>query len=336
MGKNILLTGGSGYIGTHTCLSLLENGFDQIVVIDNLVNSDLQNIRNLENNFGIQIKFYESDLNDIDVLRKVFSENSISDVIHFAGLKSVKVSVSDPLYYYENNISGTVNLLKVMREFKCYNIIFSSSATVYGETLENPINENVKTAPINPYGRTKLFIEHILKDIYDASYPNENWSIIILRYFNPVSCSPLGILKELPKEKVGNLFPAIMDVYDGTKSHLTIFGKDCATIDGSPIRDYIHVSDLADAHVLSLKYLNNNSNTFEIFNVGTGKGLTVREIVDIFSETVGKEIKYVVADRRAGDAEISFASPEKINRMLGWSAKYTVAEMCAHCVSDSK
>ncbi len=343
MKKGILLTGGAGYIGSHTIyqlLEFLENNKKkeeyELIVVDNLINSDLSNIENIQNIFNLKIKIYYEDLLNYHKLFNIFNENKIIAVIHFAGLKAVGESNEKPLLYYNNNLQSTFNLLKVMEEFKCYNIIFSSSATVYGTPKENPIKEHFDCSPFNPYGRTKYFIEELLRDIHLS---NSNLNIIILRYFNPISCHPNGLLKENPKGQPNNLFPIISRVFQDKISELSVYGNDYEdTEDGTGVRDYIHVVDLAEAHVLSLFYLINEErkNYLEIFNVGTGKGYSVLEIINMFEKIGGKKINYKIVERRKGDIGMCYADSTKIKNILNWNTKYNLEDMVKHEIERIK
>ena len=335
MKNSILLTGGSGFIGSHTYLEcydylkkhFLEECYD-IIIIDNLSNSDLSNLNSLENYFDKKIIFYESDIVNYLSLKEIFLKHNIQYVIHFAGLKAVGESTDDPLKYFSNNLISTLNLLQVMKEVNCKNIIFSSSATVYGIPEKLPITEDTKTSILNPYGRTKLMIEEILIDIFNNT---KELNVIILRYFNPISCHPSGILKENPLGKPNNLFPIVSRVYQGIYEKLSVFGNDYATHDGTGIRDYIHVVDLAKAHVCALDYLINNKDpVLKIYNVGNGKGYSVLELINMFEKIGGKKINYFFAPRREGDAPMCFANVDKIKEELGWYSQYDLEDMVNH------
>ncbi len=343
MKKGILLTGGAGYIGSHTCFQLIEylnknqlNNDFEIIIVDNFVNSDFTNLESIQKIFNIQLKIYYQDLCDYHKLYNVFSENNIIAVIHFAGLKAVGESNEKPLLYYENNLQSTFTLLKIMEEFKCYNIIFSSSATVYGTPKENPIKEYFSCSPFNPYGRTKYFIEEVLKDIHNSK---SNLNIIILRYFNPISCHPNGLLKENPKGKPNNLFPIISRVYQDILPELYVFGNDYKdTHDGTGVRDYIHVVDLAEAHVLSLFHLikENRINYLNIYNVGTGNGFSVLEMIQMFEKIGNKKINYKIVERRPGDIGKCFADSSKIKKDMDWEPKYNLEDMVVHEIERIK
>lgn len=319
----VLVTGGAGYIGSHTCLSLLKNGFD-VVVMDNLSNSKKTSIKRVEKLSGKKIDFREVDLLDIEGMDKLFSESEIGAVIHFAGKKAVGESVKIPLDYYKNNFSGTVNLLEVMAKHKVKKIVFSSSCTVYGNTDKVPITEDFPVSAASPYGRTKLFIEQMLGDVYIA---DNDWHIIILRYFNPVGADPSGEIGEDPNGIPNNLFPYITQVAIGRLPKLSIFGGDYPTRDGTCIRDYIHVSDLAEGHVKALDKAEKDSGLFT-YNLGTGRGYSVLEAVKAFQEATGKEIPYEIVERREGDVVEVYADTTKAKNELMWEAKKSLLEMC--------
>lgn len=343
---DILLTGGAGFIGSHTLYQLIEylkknnieDGY-KIIIIDNFVNSDSSNIDNIREvfpDFTDKIKVYKTDLCDYNSLHTIFQENNIRAVIHFAGLKAVGESNDYPLLYYENNIHSTLQLLKIMNEFNCKNIIFSSSATVYGLPKSNPIKEDFSLSPTNPYGRTKYFIEEILRDVHLSKSP---LNIILLRYFNPVSCHLSGVLKEDPKGRPNNLFPIISRVYQNILDELCIFGDDYDdTIDGTGVRDYIHVVDLAEAHILAIFSLLNSDKTnyFQTYNVGTGKGVSVLEMIKMFELIGEKKIKYKVVERRQGDISTCFADSSKIKSELCWVPKYNLNDMVEHEINRIK
>ncbi len=320
---NVLLTGGLGYIGSHTAVEMLDAGHN-VIVVDNLSNSDRQVKDKIEKITGKQILFYEYDLKNIEHLNKVFEQNQIDAVVHFAGLKAVGESVEKPLEYYENNLVSTLNLLRVMKLFGTKNLVFSSSATVYGKAEKMPLEEDFPTSATNPYGRTKLFIEEILKDFEVA---NPEFNIAILRYFNPVGAHQSGLIGEDPKGIPNNLMPYISRVSVGLLKELSIFGNDYNTKDGTGVRDYIHVVDLAKGHVASLKKLQTNCGLV-IYNLGTGTGYSVLDMVNAYNKCCGGKVKYKFAPRRAGDVDICYASPNKAFRELGWKAEKTLEEMC--------
>ena len=317
----ILVTGGLGYIGSHTVVELINNDYD-VVIIDNLSNSKIETLDSLNKITGKKIKLYQNDVCDKESLRKIFQENKIDYVIHFAGYKAVGESVEKPLKYYRNNIDSTLSLLEVMEEFNCYNIIFSSSATVYGKPQSLPIYEDFPLSTTNPYGTTKLFIEHILNDLYIS---NNKWNITILRYFNPIGAHKSGLIGENPKDIPNNLMPYIVKVANGELPVLNIFGDDYDTIDGTGVRDYIHVVDLAKGHVLSLK---NKKNGVKIYNLGTGHGTSVLELVNTFEKVNHVTINKKISPRRPGDIDACFASCDKAFNDLNFKAMYDVEEMC--------
>ena len=317
----VLVTGGTGYIGSHTVIELINEGVD-VVIIDNLSNSKEEVHDILEEITGKRIPFYIGDVCDKDLLRKIFIEEEIDRVIHFAGYKAVGESVLNPLKYYRNNLDSTMSLLEVMDEFGVYNIVFSSSATVYGKPASLPINEDFPLSTTNPYGTTKLFIEHILNDLYIS---NPKWNITILRYFNPIGASKTGLIGENPNDIPNNLMPYIVKVASGELECLNVFGDDYDTIDGTGVRDYIHVIDLARGHVLSLK---NKESGVHIYNLGTGHGTSVLELVKTFEEVNGVKVNYKVVERRPGDIDECYASIEKASRELDFKPIYDIHDMC--------
>ncbi len=319
----ILVTGGAGYIGSHTCLELLVQGYE-VVVVDNLVNSSEESLRRVQELSGKKLVFYQVDLRQKHALEKVFTSHSIDSVIHFAGLKAVGESVEIPLRYYENNISGTLNLCEVMIANGVKSLIFSSSATVYGEPKTVPITEDFPVHAMNPYGRTKLMIEEILRDLY-ASDPT--WQIVLLRYFNPVGAHQSGRIGEDPNGIPNNLMPFISQVGVGRLEELSVFGDDYPTGDGTGVRDYIHVVDLALGHVKALEKVGNLG--IETYNLGTGKGYSVLEMVSAFEKASGKKIPYNIVPRRPGDIAVCYADPSRANEELGWSADKGIDDMCA-------
>jgi len=329
----ILVTGGAGYIGSHTCIELLQAGHE-VVVVDNLINSKEESLKRVQELTGETLAFHKVDLLNKRELDDVFHKSSIDAVIHFAGLKAVGESVSIPLHYYHNNVTGTLILCDVMQKYKVKNLVFSSSATVYGEPDKVPINEDFPLSATNPYGRSKLMIEEILRDLYSAE---PSWNIAILRYFNPVGAhssgrigeDPNGIpIGEDPNGIPNNLMPFISRVAVGRLSELPVFGNDYPTQDGTGIRDYIHVMDLANGHLKALEKLSSNPGTVT-YNLGTGRGYSVLEVVSSFEQTSEKKIPYKIMGRRPGDAAICYADPSKAERELNWSAKMDLNEMCA-------
>lgn len=319
----ILVTGGVGYIGSHTCVELLENS-KEIVVIDNLCNSNIKALEKVEEITGKKIKFYENDILDKEALRKIFRENKIDSVIHFAGLKAVGESVEIPLEYYHNNIIGTLALIDVMKEFNCKNLVFSSSATVYGDSKVIPIPEDAPLSATNPYGRTKLFIEYILKDLYKS---DNSWNIAILRYFNPIGAHPSGLIGEDPNGIPNNLMPYITQVAIGKLDYLRVFGDDYDTHDGTGVRDFIHVCDLAHGHLCALNKLKTNPGLV-IYNLGTGKGYSVLDMVKAFEKVNGIKIPYQVTPRRSGDIATCYADPTKAKNEMGFITSKTLEDMC--------
>lgn len=320
----ILVTGGAGFIGSHTVVELQNAGYD-VVVLDNLSNSSEKSLKRVEQITGKPVKFYKADILDRDALNKIFDQESIDSCIHFAGLKAVGESVVKPWEYYENNISGTLTLVDVMRKHNVKNIIFSSSATVYGDPAFVPITEECpKGQCTNPYGWTKSMLEQILTDIQKA---DSEWNVVLLRYFNPIGAHPSGLIGENPNGIPNNLMPYITQVAVGKLKELGVFGNDYETPDGTGVRDYIHVVDLAKGHVKALKKLEDNSG-LSIYNLGTGKGYSVLDIVKNFEEATGVKIPYAIKPRRAGDIATCYASAEKAEKELGWKAEYGIKEMC--------
>jgi UDP-glucose 4-epimerase len=345
MKNKILVTGGAGYIGTHTCIALHEAGYD-IVIYDNLSNSSHEAINRVSALIGQPIEFIEGDIRDAESLRQAFVDHQFFGVIHFAGLKAVGESVAKPLMYYNNNVSGTITLLEVMAEHNVKNLVFSSSATVYGDPENLPINEESPRSCTNPYGQSKLAVEHILEDLAKS---DDRWNLIALRYFNPVGAHPSGKIGEDPNDIPNNLMPYISQVAVGKLEKLSIFGNDYPTVDGTGVRDFIHVTDLAQGHVAALNYLQQqtipekscldtaSSNQtisksslagFLPINLGTGKGTSVLELVSAFSSISGQAIPYQFTSRRAGDIASCYASADKAKNVLGWEAKLSITEMC--------
>jgi UDP-glucose 4-epimerase len=320
---SILVTGGAGYIGSHTCVELLSAG-KEVIIIDNFSNSNSESLARVNKITGKSCLFYEVDLLDKEKLRKVFAENKIEAVIHFAGLKAVGESVSIPLHYYQNNITGTLILCEIMQEFGVKKLVFSSSATVYGAPNSVPISEKFPLTATNPYGRTKLMIEEILRDLYVS---DREWSIALLRYFNPIGAHISGQIGEDPMGIPNNLMPYITQVAVGKLEELSVFGNNYDTVDGTGVRDYIHVVDLALGHLKALdKVL--TSNGIDAYNLGTGKGYSVLELINAFEKASGKKVPYRITDERPGDVSICFANPEKAKKELGWVAVRGIKEMC--------
>ncbi|MCX6075112.1 MAG: UDP-glucose 4-epimerase GalE [Campylobacterales bacterium] len=320
---NILITGGAGYIGSHTLIALDEAGYT-FVVYDNLCNSSLEALKRVETIIGKSIQFEEGDIRDKVALKKLFASYSIESVIHFAGLKAVGESVDEPLKYYDNNVNGTLVLLEVMREYNCKQIVFSSSATVYGDPHTTPIKEEFPLSATNPYGRSKLFIEEILRDVYIS---DNEFKIVILRYFNPVGAHKSGTIGEDPNGIPNNLMPFIAQTAVGKREVLSVFGGDYDTEDGTGVRDYIHVVDLAHGHVKALQKIPDIQNVLTV-NLGTGKGYSVLEMVAAFEKASGKKVPFKIVKRRAGDIAKCFADPSYAQEMLGWSATRNIDEMC--------
>lgn len=320
---NILVTGGCGYIGSHTVIELLNRHYN-VIIIDNLSNSKEDIINKIETITTKKVKFYKGDLRDKNILKKIFNENSIDVVIHFAGLKSVNESVTRPLEYYDNNIYSTTNLLEIMNENNCKKIIFSSSATVYGLPEELPIKENAKLKTTNPYGSTKLIIEEILKDMYKS---DNQWSIIILRYFNPIGAHESGIIGENPKGIPNNLMPYMVKVANNELDYLKVYGDDYDTPDGTGIRDYIHVVDLSLGHVNAINKIK-KTGVFETYNLGTGKGYSVLEMINIFNRVNNLNINYKITSRRKGDIAVCYADNTLAIKKLGWKPIKTIEDMC--------
>lgn len=323
----VLVTGGAGYIGSHTVLQLLLGGY-KTVVIDNLDNSSqiaINRVQELAGDHAANLVFHKMDIRNKPALEKLFDSTKFDAVIHFAGLKAVGESVQKPLMYYDNNVVGTLILLEVMNAHNCKKIVFSSSATVYGWPKEVPCTEDFPLSAANPYGRTKLMIEDIFRDIYAS---DSEWKMIMLRYFNPVGAHPSGYLGEDPLGTPNNLMPFVQQVAVGRIPSLKIFGNDYSTKDGTGVRDYIHVADLANGHMAALRKLSDPQIGCEVYNLGTGKGTSVLEMVAAFEKVSGKKIPLVIAERRPGDAEVVYASTEKAERELNWKAENGIEEMC--------
>ena len=320
----ILITGGAGYIGSHTAVELLNEGYE-VVVYDNLYNSSEESIKRVEELTGKTVKFYEGDILDAEFLRTMFEMEKIDAVIHCAALKAVGESVRKPLEYYQNNITGTLTLLGVMREVGVKNIVFSSSATVYGDPAMIPITEECpKGHCTNPYGWTKSMMEQIMSDLQKS---DPEWNVVLLRYFNPVGAHKSGRIGEDPKGIPNNLMPYISQVAVGKLEKLGVFGNDYNTHDGTGVRDYIHVVDLAVGHVKAIDYILTNPG-LDVINLGTGTGYSVLDMVKAFSKAIGRELPYEIKPRRAGDIDMCYADPAKAERVLGWKATHTLDEMC--------
>lgn len=321
----ILVTGGAGYIGSHTCVELLEAGYD-VVVVDNLYNASPKSLERVKEITGKDLTFYQADILDEEALDKIFDKEKVDGVIHFAGLKAVGESVAKPLEYYKNNITGTLILCDVMRKHNVKNIIFSSSATVYGDPAFIPITEKCpKGSPTNPYGWTKSMIEQILMDFHTA---DSEWNVILLRYFNPIGAHKSGKIGEDPKGIPNNLLPYVAQVAIGKLECLGVFGNDYDTPDGTGVRDYIHVVDLAKGHVKAIDKIKENPG-IKIYNLGTGKGYSVLDIVKAFGKACGHEIPYVIKERRPGDIATCYSDASLAKKELGWEAEYGIEEMCA-------
>ena len=319
----ILITGGAGYIGSHTMVEFLNAG-RELVVVDNFVNSKPSALERVKQITGKDFKFYQVDLLDYDALEKVFEENDIDSCIHFAGLKAVGESCEKPLLYYHNNITGTLNLCNIMQKYGAKRIVFSSSATVYGKPASVPITEDFPLSTTNPYGETKLMIERILSDLYNA---DKEWSISVLRYFNPIGAHKSGMIGEDPQGIPNNLLPYITQVAAGRRECLSVFGNDYNTPDGTGVRDYIHVVDLARAHLKAIE-LAEKVTGIDYFNIGTGVGYSVLDIVHAYEKATGIKINYKITDRRPGDIDECYANPKKAYEVLGWSAQYNIEDMC--------
>lgn len=320
---SILVTGGAGFIGSHTVVELLNAG-KEVVIADNFVNSKPVVLDRIRQITGKDFKFYNVDLCDKTALEVVFASEKIDSAIHFAGLKAVGESCSIPLRYYQNNLISTLNLCELMTKYNCKNIVFSSSATVYGKPASVPIREDFPNSATNPYGETKLMIEHILKDLYKA---DSEWNTAILRYFNPIGAHESGLIGEDPSGIPNNLMPYITQVAIGKRECLSVFGDDYATHDGTGVRDYIHVVDLAKAHLAALNWLDKKPG-LDVFNIGTGHGYSVLDIVHAYEKATGKKINYKIAPRRPGDIDECYADPSKAREVLGWEAKLGIEEMC--------
>lgn len=323
MKQSILVTGGAGYIGSHTTLALLEAGHD-VIVLDNLANSSLESLRRIEKICGKAATFIEGDIRDRELLDSIFARYPIEAVLHFAGLKAVGESVQLPLHYYENNVSGSVVLFQAMAAANVFNLVFSSSATVYGEPKEMPISEDCPTGiPTNPYGRSKLMVEEILRDL---ALSESRWSIALLRYFNPVGAHHSGLIGEDPNGIPNNLLPYISQVAVGKLKQLSVYGNDYPTIDGTGVRDYIHVVDLANGHLKALNAII-QSQGVNIWNLGTGQGYSVLQMIKAFEEAAQAQVPYAVVSRRTGDIAECWADPKKAAQELGWKAEHSLDDM---------
>ncbi len=320
---NVLVTGGAGFIGSHTVVELLQEGFG-VVVVDNLCNASEESLRRVEQITGKKAVFYNADVRDRAAMDGIFRENQIDWVIHFAGLKAVGESVRKPLEYYDNNLVSTFVLLETMREHGVKNFVFSSSATVYGDPERLPLDENCRLSVTNPYGATKLMQEDILRDLYKS---DESWNIVLLRYFNPVGAHESGLIGEDPKGIPNNLMPYVAQVASGKLQKIGVFGNDYPTPDGTGVRDYIHVVDLAKGHVAAIKALKTSG--VRVYNLGTGNGYSVLDMVHAFEKACGKKLPYEILPRRAGDVPACYATSAKAERELGWKAQYDLEKMCA-------
>lgn len=319
----ILVTGGTGYIGSHTCVELLNAGYD-VVIMDNLYNSSEEVLKRIEKITGKKAKFYKVDLLDKDGIRTIFKENTIDAVIHFAGYKAVGESVQIPLTYYQNNVAGSLNLYEVMNEYNVKKIVFSSSACVYGAPKSVPIKEDFEIHTTNPYGATKVMNEMILQDVYTS---DNDWGVLLLRYFNPIGAHKSGLLGEVPNGIPNNLVPYIARVANGQLEYLRVWGDDYPTPDGTGVRDYIHVVDLAKGHIKAVEYALSHKGVEKI-NLGTGKGYSVLEVLHAYEHACGKDLAYKIMERRPGDIAECYADTEKAERVLGWKAQYGIEEMC--------
>lgn len=320
----ILVTGGAGFIGSHVCVELINSGYLPVVV-DNLCNSNLEALKRVAQITGVEPVFYKVDINDKDAMRKVFAAHQFDAVMHFAGLKAVGESNQIPMKYYRYNVAGTLSLTEVMEEFNVWKLIFSSSATVYGDPVSVPIDESFATSATNPYGRSKLIVEEILTDI--AKAPKSQWNISLLRYFNPVGAHESGMIGEDPAGIPNNLLPYVAQVAIGKLKELSVFGDDYDTVDGTGVRDYIHVVDLAQGHVAALKGLEKSGIGCRAYNLGTGAGYSVLQMIKAFEQASGRPVPYKIVPRRAGDIASCYAEPIKAKTELGWAAKYDLARM---------
>lgn len=322
---NVLVTGGAGYIGSHTCVELLERGYG-VVVIDNLVNSSVKSLERVEQITGKKVEFYQEDVRNRAALDRILEKHDIGCAIHFASLKAVGESVAMPLEYYDNNLFSTVTLCEAMRDHGVKDIVFSSSATVYSGDNDMPLREGSRTGMCsNPYGWTKYMSEQIMRDM---AFADKDWAVALLRYFNPIGAHPSGLIGEDPKGIPNNLMPYISQVAVGRRKELSVFGNDYDTPDGTGVRDYIHVVDLARGHVAAIEYMQKNHRGESVFNLGTGTGYSVLDMVKAFSRVTGREIPYKIVDRRPGDLATVYSSPDKSAELLGWKAQYSLDDMC--------
>ena len=319
----ILVTGGAGYIGSHTVLELLNKNYE-VVVVDNFSNSSFESLRRVQKITGKEVTFYEADIRDVATMESIFDKHSFDAVIHFAAFKAVGESCRLPLKYYENNISGTVSLLNIMEKHNVKKIIFSSSATVYGDPERLPLDENCRLSTTNPYGSTKLMMEMIMQDLYKA---DKEWNIILLRYFNPVGAHESGLIGEDPKGIPNNLMPFVAQVASGKLQCINVFGNDYDTPDGTGVRDYIHVVDLALGHIAAIEQCNDAG--VHVYNLGTGHGYSVMDMIHAFEKACGKKLPYKICERRPGDIAACYACPDKAKAELKWEAKFGIEEMCA-------
>ena len=319
----ILVTGGTGYIGSHTCVQLIEKGW-QPVIIDSLVNSKISVLKRIEKITGTRPAFIEGDVRDADLLQKVLREHAIEAVIHFAGFKAVGESVNLPLQYYDNNVHGSLVLMKAMKQCHVKTLVFSSSATVYGDSSEPPWSEHVPTSPTNPYGQSKLMVDQIMAD---ASISDTAWSMTSLRYFNPVGAHPSGLIGEDPQGIPNNLMPFLAQVAVGRREALQVFGNDYPTPDGTGVRDYIHVTDLASGHIAALAYAHGRSG-HHVFNLGSGQGISVLQMHRAFSKACGRDLPFVLSPRRVGDVAAYWADPQRAQSAFNWQAKKSIDDMC--------
>ena len=329
---NILLTGGLGYIGSHVAVTLLNAGYE-VFIVDNLINSDIETLEKIEKITNRKVYFNEIDIRNTEGLNKIFDSNNLDAVIHLSGLKAVGESVLLPLEYYSSNVSGSINLFKVMQAHNVKKIVFSSSATVYGNPQYLPIDEDHPIDAINPYGSTKIMIENILSDLSDS---DKDWSFISLRYFNPIGSHESGIIGDNPVGIPNNLMPYILKVHNGEIDHLRVFGNDYNTPDGTGIRDYIHIEDLAKGHLDALESIVNNDRLTDFINLGTGKGSSVMEVVEAFETVSNKKIPYKIFPKRDGDAESCYADVRKAKKVLQWESKHDLISMCNSVYKYSK